>query len=239
MSLMPPVSQTASAACYMLGYATGTIAFVLMARRRNIATSGILALLASAIVGGLLGATLGQWLAGAGAGKSILGGVAGGYLAVFLHKRYLGIVRRTGDLFAVAVSAGEAVGRWGCYFGGCCYGKPAHVPWAIWQHGAYRHPTQIYLSLAAAATLAVLLRCDRRRAGAGLPVLPENALFFIQGTLFCALRFLIEFFREGSAAALGLTAAQWACLAGIAFFSVGLARLMRASARIAAADTAG
>ena len=220
MSATPVVSSALSPLCYMLGYATGAVAFFAMARRRGIATPGIAALLASAVVGGLVGATVGQWLSGSGAGKSIIGAMAGGFLAVTLHKRYLGIVRPTGDLFAVAVSAGEAVGRWGCYFGGCCYGKPTDVPWAIWQHGAFRHPTQIYLSLAAAASLAVLLYCD----GKGWP---ENTLFFVQGMLFCGLRFVIEFYREVSPLACGLSAAQWACLAGVPLYGLGLALLLR------------
>ena len=226
------IPHTASALCYALGYATGIIAFAVMARRRQIATSGIMALLASGLIGGLIGAHLGQWLSGAGAGKSILGGVAGGYLAVFLHKRFLGIVRPTGDLFAVAVSAGEAVGRWGCYFGGCCYGRASDVAWGIWQHGAHRHPTQIYLSISAALILAVLLRFERSRP-------PENALFFLQGILFCLSRFVIEFYRDVPPAAAGLSAAQWACLAGFAFFAIGFARLMRRHEPQIVAATAG
>lgn len=211
---------TLSAACYVLGYAAGVWAFFAMARSRGLATPGILALLASGLIGGLVGAYAGQWLAGGADGKSILGAVAGGYLGVFLHKRYLGIVRPTGDLFAVAMSAGEAVGRWGCFFGGCCYGHPTHAPWAVWQHGAYRHPSQIYLSLAAALVLAVLLRVNRNRP-------PENTLFFLQGVLFCAARFAIEFFRDVPTGPLGLSAAQWACLGGLVFFGIGLARVRR------------
>ena len=220
MHLGLSIPHTASALCYALGYAAGAVAFTVMARRRRIATSGVMALLASGLMGGLIGAHVGQWLVGAGSGKSILGGIAGGYAAVFLHKRFLGIVRPTGDLFAVAVSAGEAVGRWGCYFGGCCYGRPSGVPWAVWQHGAYRHPTQIYLSVSAAVILAVLLRFERSRP-------PENALFCLQGVLFCASRFCIEFYRDVAPAAAGLSAAQWACVAGLAFFAVGFSRLMR------------
>lgn len=232
MHLDLSIPLTASALCYALGYSAGAIAFVLMARRRLIATSGILALLASGLIGGLLGAHLGQWLSGAGAGKSILGAMAGGYLAVFLHKRYLGITRPTGDLFAVAVSAGEAVGRWGCYFGGCCYGRPSDVSWSIWQHGAHRHPTQIYLSISAAVILAILLRFERSRP-------PENALFFLQGILFCFSRFFIEFYRDVAPSAGGLSAAQWACLAGFTFFSIGFARLMRRREPSVVAATAG
>jgi hypothetical protein len=118
----------------------------------------------------------------------VLGAIAGGYLSVVLYKRHLGIERPTGDLFAVALCAGEAIGRWGCFFGGCCYGKPSHAAWAVWQHGAWRHPTQIYLSLASLLILGCLLLLERTDPR-------ENALFYFQGLLYCVSRFVIEFFR--------------------------------------------
>ncbi|MEO7717482.1 MAG: prolipoprotein diacylglyceryl transferase family protein [Capsulimonas sp.] len=212
-------SWTPAAGCYALGYAIGLVAWIVMARRRKMATSGMAAIVAAALIGGLIGGHAAQWIAAGSDGKSVLGALAGGYIAAILYKRFLGIRRPTGDLFAVALSAGEAVGRWGCYFAGCCYGKPTHEPWAIWQHGAWRHPSQLYLSAANALILVVLLWCDRKRP-------PENTLFFLQGVLYCIARFTIEFFREGNAVALGLTAAQWACLAGLFFFSVKLQRLL-------------
>jgi prolipoprotein diacylglyceryltransferase len=86
------------------------------------------------------------------------------------------------------------------------------LPWAIRQHGALRHPTQIYMSLAAAAILAALLWYSRRRP-------PENALFYMQGTLYCILRFVIEFFRAGPRLPAGLTVAQIGCLAGFGLFA--------------------
>ena len=217
--------MTLSSFCYLLGYGTGLAAFAWLARRRGLATSGIMAVAGAGLIGGLLGANLGQWVCArffheVAAGKSVLGGLAGGYLAVVLYKRHLGIVRPTGDLFAVALTAGEAVGRWGCFFGGCCYGKVTTVPWAVSEHGQMRHPAQLYSSAACALILAVLLRVEKTRP-------PENTLFYWQGTLFCAARFVIEFFRAGPPPVAGLTLAQWACAAGFIFFAVKLTRLRR------------
>ncbi len=210
--------------CYALGYLTGVAAFHGMARRRGIATSGVMALMGAGLIGGLIGAHLAQWVFGGEAGKTVLGAIAVGYLSVALYKRLLGITRPTGDLFAVALCAGEAVGRWGCFFGGCCYGLPvsrAAVPWAVRQHGAWRHPTQVYDSLACLLILGVLIAAERRR-----PL--ENALFYLQGLLYCAARFGIEFLRWHDAPPSdGLSAAQWACAAGFVFFTVQLVRLRR------------
>jgi phosphatidylglycerol:prolipoprotein diacylglycerol transferase len=166
----------------------------------------------AALVGGLSGASLGQWLAtGGGAGKSVLGGWLGGWLAVWLVKKRIGLKRPTGDLFAVALMAGEALGRLGCFFGGCCHGRTCSLPWAVFQHGAPRHPTQLYLALACAVTLGVLLTLERKKP-------PENTLFIVQGLLYTPLRLLIEFFRENERLYSGLSAAQWVCLGFSGYF---------------------
>jgi phosphatidylglycerol:prolipoprotein diacylglycerol transferase len=212
-----------SIAFYVAAYATGTLAFVVMARRRGLATDGIAILAAAGLLGGALGAQLLQWIGGGVPGKSLLGGVAAGYLAVIYAKRVLGIVRPTGDLFAVALSAGEAVGRIGCFFAGCCYGKVTNLPWGVYDHGAFRHPTQLYSGLAAALTLALLVSLERRRA------LPENGLFYVQIAVLCALRFPIEFAREVPAPWLGLTTVQVACVFACAYFGRRLVRLQSAS----------
>lgn len=202
-----------SATCYALGYLAGLAAFGYMAKRRGIATEGVWLLMSAGLFGGLAGANLTQLVVTGSPGKTLLGGILFGYIAVVLAKRRLGIVRPTGDLFAMALSAGEAIGRWGCFFGECCYGKIAPaLPWAIYEHGAYRHPTQAYLALAATAVFIVLWQLHKKP-------LPENALFYVQGMLFCAARFGIEFFREGPTLLAGLTLAQLACLAGLAFFA--------------------
>ncbi len=60
-------------------------------------------------------------------GKTILSGLAGGYLGVELVKLLAGIREKTGDGFALPLAAAVAVGRWGCYFNGCC-GAPLVPP---------------------------------------------------------------------------------------------------------------
>jgi phosphatidylglycerol:prolipoprotein diacylglycerol transferase len=222
-----PPHIVGAALVYAAAYGTGLFAFAWMARRRGLDTAGVRSVAVAGLLGGLVGANIAQFLFGGAAGKTILGGIAGGYLTVVLYKRRLGLLRPLGDLFAVGVTAGEAVGRWGCLLGGCCYGHvvaPGSLPWAVYQHGAWRHPAQAYLSLASLFILGVLLWRELRRP------LPENGLFFLQGALYTAARFGVEFFREGRSLAVGLTAAQWACLAGFAFFTYRFARLTRAGA---------
>lgn len=233
MEHLDAMTRNVVAACiYGLAYLTGLGLFAAMARRRGIATAGMWILVQAGLLGGLAGAGIVQVLVAGAAGKTLLGGLAGGYLTVVLAKRALGIRRPTGDLWAVALAGGESVGRIGCFVGGCCFGKATSVAWAVHDHGAARHPTQLYLSAAALVTLVVLLVLNRYR-------LPENALFYVQGTMLCTFRFAIEFYRDGAPALGGLSVAQWACLAGIMFFGYRLARLFAPQARTARLGLAG
>jgi phosphatidylglycerol:prolipoprotein diacylglycerol transferase len=224
-----------AAPLYALAYAVAAAVFWWMARRRGMATDRIARIMGAGLIGGLVGANLLQLLATGLPGKTIEGGILGGWLAVVWAKRVLGVTRPTGDLFALAIPAGEAIGRIACFVGGCCYGKIAGVAWAVHDRGAFRHPTQLYLMLAAAICFAVLLTVEQRLR------LPDNGLFYLGGMLFCVDRFAVEFFRDVSATPAGLTLAQIGCWAGFAIFAWRFAALGRREAPPAArlADATG
>src|SRR5881398_2647292 len=75
----------------------------------------------------------------------------------------------TCDVFAPGIALGHVVGRFGCFFAGCCYGKPTSVPWAITFRDPYAaanvrtplniplHPTQLYEAGAEFLILVLLL----------------------------------------------------------------------------------
>ncbi|HMC09991.1 MAG TPA: prolipoprotein diacylglyceryl transferase family protein, partial [Pirellulaceae bacterium] len=98
-------------------------------------------------------------------GKTILLGLAGGYFGVEVAKWCLGIRTRTGDSFVVPVATAIAIGRIGCFVGGCCYGTPTDVPWGVvftQVDQLPRHPTQLYESAfhaSCAVVLAIGLSC--------------------------------------------------------------------------------
>src|SRR5437870_9527405 len=62
----------------------------------------------------------------------------------------------TCDVFAPGIALGHVIGRFGCLFAGCCYGRPTTKPWGITFTDPYAasyvgtplgvplHPTQIY-----------------------------------------------------------------------------------------------
>ncbi|MBX9685576.1 MAG: prolipoprotein diacylglyceryl transferase [Candidatus Obscuribacterales bacterium] len=201
-----------------LAYVVGACVYYFCSRKNSFTKVQSAWLLAAAFFGGLLGAKLLRlaFLLISGVspafvlthpdGRTIIGGLLGGWLAVELMKKRLGIERSTGDAFALALASGEVIGRLGCYFSGCCYGiAAAALPWAVQQGGALRHPTQIYSSLTALATLLLLLFMRKR-------VHYEGDLFRIYFLLYGLSRFLLEFLRERSEVFFGLSMAQWVCL---------------------------
>jgi prolipoprotein diacylglyceryltransferase len=130
----------------------------------------------AAILGAAIGSKVPGWLEdptalwhGAAAfwpgGKTIVGGLLGGTIAVEWEKRRLGVAVRTGDLFVMPIVVGIAVGRVGCFLGGTndhTWGTPSGLPWAIdFGDGISRHPTQLY-EIVFLVVLAVVLRhCER------------------------------------------------------------------------------
>ncbi|MEP6756376.1 MAG: prolipoprotein diacylglyceryl transferase family protein, partial [Chthonomonadales bacterium] len=180
-------------------------------------------LISAGLIGGLLGANIGQFLFGAAAGKSILGAIVGGWIAVEIVKRRMGLKRSTGDLFAVGMTAGEIVGRFGCFVGGCCYGKTCDLPWAVHQHGAFRHPTQLYQSAVCVVILVILLFAWKR-------VHTEGMIFAVQGLLYSVGRFGVEFYRDGPRNVTGLSNGQIFCLVTGVLFTGMLVRLCRMKA---------
>src|SRR5581483_8067869 len=86
-----------------------------------------------------------------------------------------------------------------------CFGSPTNVAWAVFQHGARRHPAQLYSAGAAMLLFfAVLLFLRHSRPDIAFP------LFLL---FYSATRFILEFFRDSQRVALSLSLAQWVCIA--------------------------
>ena len=107
----------------------------------------------------------------------------------------------TCDVFAPGIALGHVVGRLGCLFAGCCYGKPSTLPWAITFTDPFAaanvgtplnvplHPTQLYEAGAEALILALLLMTESRgRRFAG-------RTFWLYMLLYAVSRYVIEMFR--------------------------------------------
>jgi prolipoprotein diacylglyceryltransferase len=155
-------------------------------------------------------------------GKTIVGGLLGGTIAVEWTKRRIGVTRRTGDLFALPLCAAIAIGRVGCFLSGLgdhTFGVATTLPWGVdFGDGVHRHPTQLY-EIAWLALLAIWLRAlDRSRHRDG-----DLFRAFMVGYL--AFRLAVDFIKPG-VALLGLTTIQWACVAALVYYARDLPWLL-------------
>ncbi|HEX9998524.1 MAG TPA: prolipoprotein diacylglyceryl transferase family protein [Abditibacterium sp.] len=212
------------------GFATGALILFFVARSRGLATPGMRLVALSGILGGVLGARITEWFFGVAqfanhnpgafldprnGGKSLVGGLIFGWMSVEIAKKRLGIKRSTGDLWALALPAGEAVGRIGCFLNGCCFGLPFSGFCVAYQHGAWRHPTQIYSSLSAALLFAVLWKLRAK-----LP--REGDLFRLYLLLYGISRFSIEFVRQRDFIFGALSLVQVLCLGAAIYAAFSL-----------------
>jgi phosphatidylglycerol---prolipoprotein diacylglyceryl transferase len=157
-----------------LAIAAGVAAGAALAARRAREPLLVIATGAGVAVVALLGArALFVSLHGGGGGLwsgglASTGGVLAGLAATWTIAR---VVRRSPlellDALAPAGLLALAIGRVGCFLGGCCYGRPTSMPWAVVfpEVGPpARHPLQLY---SAAADLALVALLPARAAPPG------------------------------------------------------------------------
>jgi phosphatidylglycerol:prolipoprotein diacylglycerol transferase len=116
----------------------------------------------------------------------------------------------TCDVFAPGIALGHVIGRFGCLFAGCCYGKPTTLPWGITFTDPFAaanvgtplnqalHPTQLYEAGAEFLILIVLLITERK----GRPF--AGRTFWLYMLLYAISRFIIEFFRGDERGTVGM-----------------------------------
>jgi prolipoprotein diacylglyceryltransferase len=164
-------------------------------------------------------------------GKTIVGGLVGGLIAVELIKRYTRVRSSTGDLYAIPLALGIAVGRVGCFLTGLddnTYGNPTSLPWGInFGDGVSRHPTQLYeivFLLGLTPVLYLILKSVSTNSHAYPQTFTFGDVFkFFMVGYFC-FRFLCDFIKPYPKVFLGLQGIQWACLTALLYYSGDVAR---------------
>jgi prolipoprotein diacylglyceryltransferase len=174
------------------------------------------------------GQPLTAWLGG----KTIVGGLLGAILGVETAKRLLHWPSSTGDGFVLPLAAALSIGRVGCQLSGfsdLTYGNVTGLPWG-WDYGdgMPRHPTAIYEILSVGALAGWVM--SKRFSQPG-----DRFRAFVVGYL--VLRFGLEYLKPpfGPAAAGvlapdrwgGLSAIQWACVAGLAYYARDIRRWLQ------------
>ena len=178
-------------------------------------------------------------------GKTIVGALIFGLISVELIKRYIGVRQSTGDLYAIPLALGIAIGRIGCFLTGLSdntYGTPTNLPWAInFGDGIPRHPTQLYeiaflLLLIPCLYLVILSEAEveqRETSAQSKDPYPHHGLF-LPGDAFkffmiayLSFRLLCDFIKPYPRLFLGLGGIQWACLLTLLYYSPDIARWFR------------
>jgi phosphatidylglycerol:prolipoprotein diacylglycerol transferase len=167
------------------------------------------------------------------------GGLAAAFAVVFVWSRRRGLPYLDAlDFVAPLGAVGLAVTRLGCFFNGCCFGAPSHVPWAVvFPRGSLAHqgqvaaglvapsqaplpvhPVQLYELVAALAFFWILWARFPRRRFAG-----EVVVTF--GLLYATWRLAAEALRADSPGwrpdAHAITPNQWLSLVVIAMAGIG------------------
>lgn len=190
--------------------------------RRNAAAMGLAAgvfdLMVPLVIGAaLLGIWIGERFLGTGDRVLYLGllpATAAGIGYCLLRKIRLGLI---GDIVAAPLAMSIVIGRIGCYFAGCCWGKVCEVPWGArfpigsaahlhhLLHGMIPasspftrplHPTQIYEAAGAAFVGMLVMNWLPIRKTWG-----EGFLVFAIG--YALVRFAVEFLRDDDSPRIG------------------------------------
>ncbi len=130
-------------------------------------------------------------------GLVFFGGFIGGALGAIIFLRIKKMdIWKTADVISPGLALGHSVGRFGCLFAGCCYGKSCSLPIAITFTNPDSlaplniplHPTQLYMIASNFVLFLILLAIQRRKRFNGM-------VFLSYIMLYSVFRSIIEFFR--------------------------------------------
>ena len=209
------------AAAYLLGLQLARI----RAKKRGLDQNRVLDLGIYIIISALVGAKLlllitdfrtfsadpRELLTLARSGGVFYGGLLLAVAVALWYIRRIGLpLWTTCDVFAPGIALGHVIGRFGCLFAGCCFGRPTTRPWGITftdpfaaanvgtPLGVPLHPTQLYEAGAEFLILVLLLATERKgRSYAG-------RTFWLYMLLYAISRFVIEFYRGDERGTVGM-----------------------------------
>ena len=247
----------------MLAYIVAAISYLYSRRRFGDAISATVrwVAVAAAVAGGAIGSKLlflledprltaqnlpnPAYLMG---GKTIVGALVFGLLAVELMKRYAGVKPSTGDLyaiplalgiavgdlFAVPLCVGIAIGRIGCFLTGPedhTGGVATRLPWGVnFGDGIPRHPTQLYemafLLLLTPVLYRIFLAISKTQEAIPSVFCAGDAFKFFM-VAYLSFRLLCDFIKPYPRLFLGLGGIQWACVLVLLYYSSDITRWLR------------
>jgi prolipoprotein diacylglyceryltransferase len=212
----------------LLGYFLGFQLYLLLRRRWRgpvVPVENNLWLIVGAIFGALVGSKLLAWAESWPdyfrfwklthtatmflGGKTIVGGLIGGWIGVEAAKKILRIGFSTGDLYVFPLIVGMSIGRVGCFLTGLddhTCGNFTSLPWGVDFGDGPRHPAQLY-DIVFLMVLGAILFVRMR------PPYENGRIFRLFMFGYCGYRFLVEFIKPTGPKYVGVSAIQLACLA--------------------------
>jgi phosphatidylglycerol---prolipoprotein diacylglyceryl transferase len=246
-----PLSIGTHDAFTLLGLLAGFVLYYRALRRDGHLDGRIVVISLAAVAGGALGASLiTSWevtdeVTAAGlpltyvlthGPRSIIGGLAGGYLAIVLTKRAFGYRLSTGDYYAAAIPLALAIGRIGCFLTELPLGTPTDLPWGMTVSAEAvaafprcpgcngpMHPSMLYEI--GFHSLAFGLIATR---GPMLPIRGDTLKAYLLA--YGVFRFGVEFVRGNEVQALGLTGPQLVLVPLIGLLIAHFVRQLRSRA---------
>lgn len=159
------------------------------------------------------------------AGKSLVGGILGGWILIEVAKRLVGVKSATGDSFVVPLIVAMVIGRIGCFLSGLSdhtYGQPTDLPWALdFGDGVRRHPTQIYEILFLVTLLLAFTQLVKQN-------LQQGELWKIFILAYLSFRFCVEFIKPVAHVYCGLDIEQVVTLGAYIYYAPYLISKLRA-----------
>lgn len=213
------------------------------ARRRRWPKEEVIPITLAAFVGGMLGAKLSMlffhgWDVAPvvlnfsayfdpriGPG-SILGGVAGAYIGGYIASKAIGKAGCACDAFAPAMALATAIGRVGDYLAAeDGLGKATTLPWGVHVPGVNYlvHPTPLYDMGFNLLWFGALLALRDH------PKMQNGNLLKLGLAGYAVFRFFVEFVRNNSVLAWGLTGQQFFCLGLLLALAIYYGRQWQAS----------
>lgn len=207
-----------------LGICAGLAYYLLNTKKERMEFLPALTLVAAALISALIGSKIPLLFLKPGimtllTGKSIVGALLGGMAGVVIAKKIMKIKVRLGNIIAPSVALGMAIGRFGCFFGGCCYGKPSS--WGFdFGDGLLRLPTQLFEAFFHACAFIVMVRLKGRVKTPGI-------LFKIYVLVYFTFRFFMEFIRETPVLWMGMTIYQIICALGVLYITALIVKIKK------------
>jgi phosphatidylglycerol---prolipoprotein diacylglyceryl transferase len=155
---VPGIVRFAYAGLIALGVLVGLGVEVLLLKHDHYAAGGPLLSSLAAVAAGVVGAKV--WFITEQRGRKLDGWCIQAFIAgaaiVVVAAALAGVGAPPGAFIAAAATAvllGMAIGRPGCFWAGCCAGRPTAARWGIWSSdrrlGCRRYPAQLLEALAA------------------------------------------------------------------------------------------